>query len=495
MKKNDVKVNAKKNDSKMNDICSKWIGYDEYTDLVCLENDGLSKENIKKILNNNLMPSFLPDKWLQYRINFVRESISSDEKLSYNIYKIALNGGALYGSDYYSQMFLAGFIAYLRNDYENAILCFNECAEYSSYADYNAKANYWLGLAYRKFGKQKMAESVFRKAKYHIFTMYGQLAAEEVGEDPKKNIKDYFFLSDKNTQLLCDDVNFAFSYLRQYEIQHKKKNGGRKHLSELFRYFAIKNKKNKEKIFDAMMVIKNDFGKDVANLFGAYTLKYGIFSDDIGFYNISNDSLVNAVIKKESNFKRIIGNFGERGVMQIMPQTASFLTKGMGIEYNDKRLLEDDEYNVSIGSFYLKKLLYKYEDNKILALAAYNAGVGNVEKWISRNGDPSDMKSNEQIVNWIEKIPFFYTRNYITNILGFEMVYDVISGMKSVDNSINDKRNIEANNLDDLSKEKPNEKVDTVDTKIVENINDNIDGVKRETEKNENEIEQMEGDK
>ena len=64
-------------------------------------------------------------------------------------------------------------------------------------------------------------------------------------------------------------------------------------------------------------------------------------------------------------------------------------------------------------------------------MAAYNAGGSNVEKWIKKNGDPREMQTNDEVVEWIEKIPFAFTRTYVAYILGFEMVYDVIKKINS----------------------------------------------------------------
>ena len=83
-----------------------------------------------------------------------------------------------------------------------------------------------------------------------------------------------------------------------------------------------------------------------------------------------------------------------------------------------------------MGRFYLRQLLDRFNGHKLLALASYNAGSGNVLKWIQKNGDPRDMKTNEEIAMWIERIPFSQTRDYVIKILGAEMVYDAIKKIK-----------------------------------------------------------------
>ena len=108
-----------------------------------------------------------------------------------------------------------------------------------------------------------------------------------------------------------------------------------------------------------------------------------------------------------------------------MPGTGKVLAQNMGLKFDKKKLLKDEEYNVKMGSFYIDLLLERYDYNKVLALAAYNAGGINVDKWIVNGGDPRLLKSNQEIAEWIEKIPFAQTREYVVKVLGYEMVYDV----------------------------------------------------------------------
>ena len=399
-------------------ICERYLKTDEYVDLICLSKNKRDNNYVYNILQHNLNPIFLPEKWLSYKTYYVREKIN-ENKLTEEDYDIIANSGALYQSDFYSQQFLAGFVAYLRKDYLNAVLHFNNCAQMSKFSEYNAKANYWLGLSYRKLGNIELEQKAFKRAKKKVFTMYGQLSATELNESPENNIKEYLNSFQEDSKILCNDINFIIGYLEQYHNTN--------HLSNILRSY-INKQVHKHRIFNALMVIKNDFNKQYSKALGVYALKYNIATDDINFQktNVNKDSLVNAVIKQESNFNlKAVSNKGAKGYMQIMPGTGKVLAQNMGLKFDKKKLLKDEEYNVKMGSFYIDLLLERYDYNKVLALAAYNAGGINVDKWIVNGGDPRLLKSNQEIAEWIEKIPFAQTREYVVKVLGYEMVYDV----------------------------------------------------------------------
>jgi soluble lytic murein transglycosylase-like protein len=106
-------------------------------------------------------------------------------------------------------------------------------------------------------------------------------------------------------------------------------------------------------------------------------------------YHLDPD-LVNSVIHAESGFKsHAVSPKGARGLMQLMPSTASAL----GV--NDAF---DPEDNVGGGSRYLRELLERYNFDLVKALAAYNAGPERVEQY---NGVP----------------PFRETRAYVARIV------------------------------------------------------------------------------
>ena len=122
-----------------------------------------------------------------------------------------------------------------------------------------------------------------------------------------------------------------------------------------------------------------------------------IISDAAGKFNL-DVALIKAVIKAESNFNHhAVSPAGAKGLMQLMPQTASALKVDDVFHPGD---------NIEGGARYLRYLLNLYRGNLTLALAAYNAGEGAVAKY--NYGVP----------------PYRETQNYIRRVLAF---YDSFS--------------------------------------------------------------------
>ena len=106
--------------------------------------------------------------------------------------------------------------------------------------------------------------------------------------------------------------------------------------------------------------------------------------------------------------------------MQVMPATASKMSKQIKLNYSKKRLTSDAQYNIKVGSYYLHSLVKEY-DSYLLALVGYNAGPRRIKRWIKKFGDPR--KKNIDTVSWIEKIPIKETRLYVKIVLSNLQIY------------------------------------------------------------------------
>ncbi len=119
---------------------------------------------------------------------------------------------------------------------------------------------------------------------------------------------------------------------------------------------------------------------------------------------------VYGLIRQESRF--IIdarSGVGASGLMQIMPATARWTAKKMGLANFSADQISDHDTNIAIGTGYLKLILDDFDDSMPLAAAAYNAGPGRPRSW--RNGPVLDGAI------WAENVPFAETREYVKKVL------------------------------------------------------------------------------
>ena len=109
------------------------------------------------------------------------------------------------------------------------------------------------------------------------------------------------------------------------------------------------------------------------------------------------------------------------GLMQVTPDAGRDTAKRLRVSYDWHRLVSDPVYNTQMGAAELAALLKEYRGSYILAFAAYNAGRGRVQQWIAAHGDPRNPKIDP--VDWVERIPFAETRNYVERVMENLQVY------------------------------------------------------------------------
>ena len=137
------------------------------------------------------------------------------------------------------------------------------------------------------------------------------------------------------------------------------------------------------------------------------------------------DELVLAVIREESSYRPgVTSPAGARGLLQIMPKTAQKLAADIGIELQDFDQLFDPAINVSLGTYYLGKLLSRFDGRVSAAVAGYNAGPALVKRWLrERPTSPDDV--------WVESIPYSETRSYVKRVLRSFHAYTVLYKLDS----------------------------------------------------------------
>ncbi|MDR3533484.1 MAG: lytic transglycosylase domain-containing protein [Rhodopila sp.] len=128
------------------------------------------------------------------------------------------------------------------------------------------------------------------------------------------------------------------------------------------------------------------------------------------------------IMRQESSFDvAAVSPSGARGLMQLMPPTATTVAKQLGIPASVPALTVDASHNIRLGTAYLQEVLTRFDNSLPLAAAAYNAGPNRVAQWIGDNGDPRTGPID--MVDWIELIPVGETRNYVQRVMENVVMY------------------------------------------------------------------------
>jgi soluble lytic murein transglycosylase len=122
---------------------------------------------------------------------------------------------------------------------------------------------------------------------------------------------------------------------------------------------------------------------------------------------------VYGLIRQESRFiMDAKSGVGAAGLMQVMPATAKWTAKKLGLYGFQPQHITDRDTNIAIGTGYLKLVLDSFDGSMPMAAAAYNAGPARPRSWRGQTGDPV-----MEAAIWAENVPFHETRDYVKKVL------------------------------------------------------------------------------
>ncbi len=136
-------------------------------------------------------------------------------------------------------------------------------------------------------------------------------------------------------------------------------------------------------------------------------------------------AFVYGLIRQESRFiLDAKSGVGAAGLMQVMPATARWTARRIGMNNFKPKQITERDTNIAIGTGYLKLVLEAFDGSMPLAAAAYNAGPSRSKAWRGQMGDPV-----LEAAIWAENIPFGETRDYVKKVLSNTVNYAaVLSG-------------------------------------------------------------------
>ena len=341
----------------------------------------------------------------------------------------------------YSSLWKAGWLLFQTPDIEGAIRSWQSLGRLKPSSPWSEKALYWRAKGLEKMGRKEEAAEIQRRlreefpAAYHSQLSLGEgtCARPAGGFSPVQDSSLPSFLHPTNQKggtenprlkkgALLARLNLFAEALEEFEAAEAKGGMGEEMRLEISRLLREAGEFHRSTLlvrrnFPIRPLPPNLSEKDRS----LYLLAYPIGNPEWLNLNAKlqdlDPALVSAVILEESRFDtQALSVSGARGLMQIMPATGRDIAKKLKVRpYGDQNLFEP-ETNIRMGSWYLARLLEDFGGKMFLAVAAYNAGPRAVREWMAKAANaPED--------EFVERIPYPETRNYVVRVLTSYQVY------------------------------------------------------------------------
>jgi len=318
---------------------------------------------------------------------------------------------------------VAGLAAWRLGDCEGAADAFKNTAARSENAELTSAAYYWQSRSLVRCRKPEAASAMLRKAAARDETLYGMLAAEQLGlRLPEQHSASDFTQTD--WQKLRNENNIRVA-VALTEI-------GRDTLAdEVLRHQARIGSPSE---FEPLTRLARDLGLPKAQLWMAYNAPQGGKPapatrfptpkwNPVGGWQV-DPALVYAHVLQESVFATsVVSPAGARGLMQIMPAAAQDHSGSLGYSGSASDL-NKPEVNLAFGQRHLQMLKSSNCTQGLLpkVMAAYNAGPAPITRWNTEVRDQGDP------LLWMESLPYWETRGYVNIVMRNYWMYERQAG-------------------------------------------------------------------
>ena len=319
---------------------------------------------------------------------------------------------------------IAGLASWRLGEMAYAVQAFqNVAANESGSEALRAAGAFWAARAHEALGNKSLAESYFGRAADFSYTLYGLLALRALGEPPPFHWEAISLYSyDVEGLIGMEHVKraVALKQIGQDRLAEQELRVYFPQAPEVFRSallrIAVALDLPALQIRIAGLLAGRDFSPYESAL-------YPTPMWDTGNGKLSIDQpLLFALIRQESIFdERARSRRGARGLMQLMPRTATFIDGKYRYHTNRARAdkLFEPGLNLELGQSYMQHLLSggQFDGNLLFALAAYNTGPSKVKKWIQR----VDFRSDPLL--FLETVPSPETRRFLSRVLTNFAIY------------------------------------------------------------------------
>lgn len=351
-------------------------------------------------------------------------------------YKLAAGSGIQpkNSAEYADVQFLAGWIALrVLNEPKPALTHFQNVAANVSRPISVARGAYWQGRALEALGDMPGAWAAFHAAAQHPETFYGMLSLARIDarpqlaltETPSKPPRAAEFEKDELIQAIRILADIGSSgLLRRFSGYYETATNDPGRIRRLLQFLTeagyrpVAVRVAKAASYDGMD-------------FPTYAFPLAKVPDYRGAGAGPEPALVLSLIRQETEFAvDAVSPTGARGLMQVMPAGAKQYAKIAGLPFKLDELTRDPTYNMQLGMTMFSGYLARWDGSLILGVAAYNAGPSNALRWVKANGDPR--QDGVDPVDWIERIPFGETRNYVQRVVENVQAYRALLGHRDL---------------------------------------------------------------
>ncbi|MFA7586107.1 MAG: transglycosylase SLT domain-containing protein [Novosphingobium sp.] len=346
--------------------------------------------------------------------------IENDDASAYTLAQQAAQGsGAWVGEAWWT----VGLSAWRLGDCDASAQAFRQTAARSDNPELKAAALYWQARAHVRCRQPEQAAAPLRLAAKLDETLYGMLAAEQLGTKLPEQHADADF-TQTDWQKLRDQPNVRTA-VALAEI-------GKDGLAdEVLRYQARIGDPGQ---YQPLTRLARDLGLPSTQLWMAYNAPRGGRPEPairfptpkwtpVGGWKV-DPALVYAHALQESIFRTsVVSPAGARGLMQIMPAAARDHAGALGVS-GSATDLNQPEINLAFGQRHLDMLRNAQATQGLLpkVMAAYNAGLAPVSRWNSEIRDQGDP------LLWIESVPYWETRGYVNIVMRNYWMYERQAG-------------------------------------------------------------------
>lgn len=275
---------------------------------------------------------------------------------------------------------------------------------------------YWKARSLAALGRQTEA-NVMLAALSNEFNYYGQLAAEELGTGIS-SVPQTWSPDEDDVEDIARDPSLQRA-LALYKA-------GLRYEGALEWQWAIREYDDKRLLAAAGLAQENEWYEraiDTAErttMLHDFALRYPApYRSLVQEYSRQlslDEAWVYGLVRQESRFVHTArSSAGASGLMQLMPSTARWAAKQLGLTGHHSTLTETVDTNISLGTYYLREVMDSVGNNAVMASAGYNAGPRRAREWAA--GRPLEGSI------YVETIPFSETREYVKKVMANTLNY------------------------------------------------------------------------